>query len=162
MLLFLALVACSAKGPACPDDSEPEKETGCPVCEDTDAPCDTGLGLAPQPNQDYLAAYNPSVVRTVPQAGDQAVDPGLEEIRVSFSKDMRNMSWSWVQISNDSFPESSGAEYVDERTNVLHVTLEPDHVYVIWVNSENYTNFKDTYGLSAVPYLLTFGTAEEG
>jgi len=120
------------------------------------------MDLAPQPDQDHLAAYSPSVVRTVPQAGDQAVDPSLEEIRVTFSKDMMDQAWSWVQISSGTFPDSHGVEYADERTNVLSVTLEPAHVYVIWLNYDpDYMAFMDTYGNAAVPYLLTFRTAEE-
>ena len=108
MLVLLTLLACTAPKTGCPEDSG---NSGCPECQDTDV-CDTGDGLAPQPEQDYLVAYNPVVVRTVPQAGAQAVDPSLDEIRVSFSKDMMDQSWAWVQISDSTFPESHGVEYV--------------------------------------------------
>ena len=43
---------------------------------------------------------------------------------------------------------------------MLSVTLEPEHVYVVWLNSDpDYMAFMDTHGNAAVPYLLTFRTA---
>ncbi len=154
MLFLLALLACTPS-------QECSASPSCPECQDTDV-CDTADGLAPQPDTDFLSAYNPVVVRTVPQAGDQAVDPGLDEIRVTFSKDMMDQSWAWVQISPSTFPELRGAAYEDARTNVGSVTLEPEHTYVIWLNYDpDYMSFMDTQGNAAVPYLLTFRTAAE-
>ena len=47
----------------------------------------------------------PSVVKTVPRAGDTAVDPSLTEITVTFSKDMMTKEmWSWCSQSPDTFP----------------------------------------------------------
>jgi hypothetical protein len=40
------------------------------------------------------------------------------------------------------------------------VKLEPAKFYATWVNSDKFGNFKDRDGHSAVPYLLTFTTAE--
>jgi hypothetical protein len=154
MLILLALLACT-----CPQDCSEDSSAACPECQDTDA-CDTGPGLAPQPDEDYLSLYSPVVVRTVPQAGDQAVDPALDEIRVTFSADMMDQSWSWVQVSPSTYPESHGVEYVDARTNVLSVTLEPEHTYVVWLNYDpDYMSFMDTHGNRAVPYQLAFRTA---
>ncbi len=103
----------------------------------------------------------PVVVRSVPVAGDLAVDPSLGEIRVTFSKDMTTEKmWSWVQVSADSFPKVTGeARYLeDRRTCVLPVKLEPGKTYVIWVNSDKHDAFRDAQGHSAVPYLLAFQT----
>jgi len=52
-----------------------------------------------------VATAPPVVVKTVPQAGAADVDPGLKEISVTFSKDMLDGSWSWVQLSDESFPK---------------------------------------------------------
>jgi RNA polymerase sigma-70 factor (ECF subfamily) len=38
------------------------------------------------------------------------------------------------------------------------VQLQPDKTYAVWLNSENFGNFKDSTGKSAVPYLLIFKT----
>lgn len=103
----------------------------------------------------------PVVVQTVPAAGDMQVDATkITEIRVTFSKNMKDKTWSWSQISAESFPEISGElRYTaDRRTCVAPVKLEPGKTYAIWLNSEKFGNFKDTDGHSAVPYLLAFQT----
>jgi hypothetical protein len=115
---------------------------------------------APTMNVEMLPA---SVIKTVPAAGDTRVDPNLKEIRVTFSKDMTTeKSWSWVQMSTDTFPKITGdVHYVDKRTCVAPVTLEAGRTYVIWFNSGKFANFKDSYGIASVPYLLVFQTKEE-
>ncbi|HEY8746597.1 MAG TPA: hypothetical protein VIM11_01390, partial [Tepidisphaeraceae bacterium] len=88
------------------------------------------------------------------------VDAALTEIRVTFSKDMHDNSWSWTTLSKETFPDASGKpRYLpDKRTCVLTVHLKPATTYAIWVNSPKFGNFKDAEGHSAVPYLLVFKT----
>lgn len=107
-----------------------------------------------------LESAPPVVVKTVPEAGADEVDPKLSEIKVTFSKNMQDGSWSWATYSKESFPKTDGkAKYLaDRRTCVLPVKLEPGKTYAIWVNSEKLGNFKDADGHSAVPYLLVFKT----
>jgi RNA polymerase sigma-70 factor (ECF subfamily) len=102
------------------------------------------------------------VVKTVPEAGTADVDPALTEIKVTFSKDMQDGSWSWSTLSKESFPKTDGKpKYLaDKRTCVLPVQLEPGKTYAIWVNSQKFGNFKDADGRSAVPYLLVFKTKQ--
>ena len=102
-----------------------------------------------------------SVVRTTPASGDRAVDAGTtKQITVTFSKAMTDKSWSWSQISDESFPEISGApRYLDDKmTCVIDVKLEPGRTYAVWINSSNFKNFKDAGGKPSVPYLLVFET----
>jgi len=105
----------------------------------------------------------PVVVKTVPEAGDMKVDPSTAEIRVTFSKPMTDKSWSWSQISNDTFPANAGKPHYLKggKTCVLPVKLEPGKTYVIWVNSQKFRGFKDKDGQPAVPYLLVFETADQ-
>jgi RNA polymerase sigma-70 factor (ECF subfamily) len=105
----------------------------------------------------------PVVIQTVPPAGAENVDPSLKEIRVTFSKPMRDGSWSWSTWGEDTFPETTGRPHYlpDSRTCVLPVKLQPGKFYASWLNSENFHNFKDTSGEPAVPYLLTFQTANK-
>ncbi len=122
-----------------------------------------GIAVAATQAQDQgptVANLPPSVVKTVPQSGAVDVDPGLDRISVTFSKDMMDGNWSWTQISDATFPKMNGKpEYLDDkRTCVLNVELEPGKTYVTWLNSARYGNFKDTDGRSAVPYLLVFQT----
>ena len=103
----------------------------------------------------------PVVIKTIPQAGDTSVDPFIEEIRITFSKEMMidNM-WSWVMISKESFPKITGqVKYLnDKKTCIAPVKLEPGKTYVVWFNSERYNAFRDKDNNPAVPYLLVFET----
>lgn len=74
---------------------------------------------------------------------------------------MQDGSWSWSQISSDTFPEVSGKPHylADKRTCVLPVKLAPGRTYVLWLNSNKFRNFKDADGQPAIPYLLVFETA---
>src|SRR5690349_7848379 len=60
------------------------------------------------------------VVKTVPESGTTNVDPQTAEIKVTFSKDMQDKSWSWSTLSKESFPKTSGGpKYLpDKRTCV--------------------------------------------
>jgi len=79
---------------------------------------------------------------------------------VTFSKDMMDGSWSCSQVSDESFPQIIGKpRYLDDKkTCVVNVKLVPKKTYVIWLNSQQFRNFKDADGKSAVPYLLVFET----
>ena len=103
----------------------------------------------------------PSVVKTIPQAGDTAVDPVTKEIRVTFSKDMlTDRMWAVVQTSKTTFPTVDGKiHYLDDkRTCVIPVKLEPGKTYVLWFNRGQFNSFRDTDNNPAVPYLLVFQT----
>ncbi len=107
-----------------------------------------------------LESAPPVVVKTIPRAGETGVDPALNELQVTFSKDMQDASWSWVQQDPESFPESGTPKYLpDHRTCVLPVKLAPGKSYVIWLNDQRFTNFRDASGRPAVSYLLTFSTS---
>ena len=107
----------------------------------------------------------PVVVKTTPMSGDTGVDAAkVTEIRVTFSKEMADKSWSWTEISPDSkLPVAGEAKYdADGRTCIVPVKLEAGKTYVSWLNSEKFKNFKDKDGHPAVPYLLVFETKAAG
>jgi len=110
-----------------------------------------------------LEMARPVVIKCVPESGSADVDPGLTEIRVTFSKEMRPGAWSWAMINKESYPGTpdSPPKYVDDkRTCVLPVKIQPGKTYAVWINSETLQNFKDTKGMVAVPYLLVFKTRD--
>jgi len=111
-----------------------------------------------------LESAPPVVIKTVPVAGATSVDPALTEIKVTFSKAMQDGTWSWSTWGEETFPEMVGqSKYLsDGRTCVLTVKLQPGKFYATWLNSDKFKNFKDASGRPAVPYLLTFRTAEAG
>jgi len=105
----------------------------------------------------------PVVVKTVPEAGSDNVAPGIVEIKVTFSKEMADESWSWANAWKDSTPETIGKPRyeADRKTCVLKVKLEPGKTYGYWINSQKFTGFRDSGGRAAVPYLLAFKTKEK-
>lgn len=114
-----------------------------------------------EPSGPSVKSLPPSVVSTIPQCGDTAVDPALKEIRVTFSKDMiTEKMWSICQVSKDSFPESAGEiRYLaDKRTCVFPVKLQAGKTYVLWFNRGQFDAFRDTANQPAVPYQLVFET----
>jgi hypothetical protein len=108
----------------------------------------------------HMEHQPPVVVRTVPASGAKNVDPALSEIRVTFSREMTDRSWSWVQIAPENFPELVGEpRYLeDKKTCVVNVRLDPGKTYIIWLNTQKFSNFKDAGGRPAQPYLLLFET----
>ena len=107
-----------------------------------------------------MASFPPVVVKTVPESGASDVASGEMDIKVTFSKEMMDGSWSWVSAWQDSKPEIMGkiSYDADHKTCVLHVTLEPNKTYGFWLNTRSFTNFKDAQGHPAIPYLLVFHT----
>ena len=107
-----------------------------------------------------IDSFAPVVVKTVPEAGTKNVSPGEMEIRVTFSKEMTDQSWSWASAWKDSVPESVGKPHyeADHKTCVLKVKLEPNKTYGYWINSQRFHGFQDTQGHPAVPYLFVFQT----
>lgn len=108
-----------------------------------------------------VATMPPVVVKTVPQAGDTEVDAAkVTEIRVTFSKDMKDGGWSWTQISAATFPKPAGKiRYEkDKRTCVMPVKLEPGKTYVVWLNPVKFQGFRDADGRPAGAYQLVFQT----
>lgn len=107
-----------------------------------------------------IASMPAVVVKTVPESGSKSVTPGETEIKVTFSKEMSDGSWSWSTAWQDSTPEVIGKPKYDKdgKTCVLKVKLQPNKAYGYWINSEKFRNFKDRQGRASVPYLLVFET----
>ena len=123
------------------------------------------VGVARAEEQEVtVKSMPPSVVKTVPQAGDTAVDPATKELRVTFSKDMlTDRMWAVVQTSKETFPKVNGKiHYLDDkRTCVIPVKLEAGKTYVVWFNRGQYNSFRDAGNRPAVPYMLVFQTKGE-
>ena len=121
----------------------------------------SSLGISTLRAQD-INSIAPVVVKTVPQAGSTNVPPGEYEIKVTFSKEMADQSWSWASAWPDSDPKSLEKPHyeADHKTCVLKVKLEPGKTYGYWINSQRFHGFRDTLGHPALPYLLTFRTKD--
>jgi hypothetical protein len=107
-----------------------------------------------------IADLPPVVVRSVPESGSRDMPVDLKEIRVTFSKEMKDRTWSWCAAGSFQAPPLSNVHYdADHRTIVATAKLEAGKKYAVWLNSDGCSNFRDAQGHSAVPYLLTFETA---
>jgi hypothetical protein len=107
--------------------------------------------------------FAPVVVKTVPEAGSKDVPAGEFEIKITFSKEMADQSWSWATAWENSDPQSLGKPHydADQRTCAMKVKLEPGKTYGWWINSQKFHGFQDTQNHPAIPYLLTFKTKEQ-
>jgi RNA polymerase sigma-70 factor (ECF subfamily) len=114
-----------------------------------------------QPVTNVPADFPAFVVATQPKLGDVDVDATTtKEIRIIFSKPMRDKSWSLTQGNVWSFPESAGEPHYlpDQRTCVIPVKLEPGMTYVMGINGGRFNNFKDADGTPSLPSSLAFRT----
>jgi archaellin len=109
-----------------------------------------------------LETARPVIIKSTPEAGADGVDPSTTQISVTFSKNMQGGSWSWCVLSKATYPGTGETpKYLEnKRTCVLPVKLQPGKTYAVWINSDNFHDFKDTRGQLAVPYLLVFKTRE--
>ena len=108
------------------------------------------------------ATQDPQVVGTSPEDGAVGVDPKLTEIRVTFSHDMRDSTFSFVRSDHDDYPKVTGPpRFVDARTCVLPVKLKKGRTYTLWVNHPKYLSFRGKEGGVAVPYSFSFTTAAD-
>ncbi|MBN1491373.1 MAG: hypothetical protein JXA69_15775, partial [Phycisphaerae bacterium] len=95
-------------------------------------------------------------------AGAKDVDPALQEIRVTFDRDMDPKSFAFISRGSGYPGRRGGGPYwPDARTCVLPVTLEPGRDYWVGINSDKFEGFKSTDGTAAAPYPIAFHTAGE-
>jgi hypothetical protein len=106
------------------------------------------------------ASGGPRVVAFDPPNGATGVDPTRSELRVTFDRVMSE-GWSWVTEGPDLFPETTGEAFMtpDQRGAVLPVRLAPGRRYVLWLNSQQFSYFRDTSGVELEPVRWTFATA---
>src|ERR1017187_2747167 len=107
--------------------------------------------------------FAPVVVKTVPEAGSKDVPPGEYEVKITFSKEMADQSWSWATAWDNSGPDFIGKPHydADHKTCVVKVKLEPGKTYGWWINSPKFHGFQDTQHHPAIPYLFTFKTKQQ-
>ena len=120
-------------------------------------------GLAQTAATPDIDNFAPVVVKTVPQAGSKDTPPGEFEVKITFSKEMADQSWSWTTAWENSGPDFIGKPHydADHKTCVVKVKLEPGKTYGWWINSPKFHGFQDLQHHPAIPYLFTFKTAEK-
>lgn len=116
--------------------------------------------LARDPSAMPPAGVAPRVVRTLPTAFSNDVDPSLDEITVTFDRPMMDKSWSFTG-GGETFPGRTGEVAYDagRTTCTMPVKLQAGKVYWVGVNSPAYRNFKSAEGVPAARYVILFTTA---
>jgi hypothetical protein len=107
--------------------------------------------------QQDIDSMPPVVVKTVPEAGATNVSSGTIEIKVTFSKEMADGSWSWIEPWKGANGTVLGKPKYesDQKTCVLKVKVEANKTYAFWLNRGRFQNFRDQKNHPAVPYLLS-------
>lgn len=130
----------------------------------------TATAAAPKPSSppptsagEPTGGTAPKTISVSPPIGTANVDPGTTEIRVTFDQDMNMEGYSWTG-GGEFYPKTTGKPlWVDARTCVLPVALEPAKFYRVGVNSKSHRNFRGVNGLPAeleVVYFATQGASD--
>lgn len=102
-------------------------------------------------------AQAPRVVATSPGA-ESTIAPGPFILSVTFDQPMRERSYSFVQISPETYPDCDNKPVLsgDRRTFSMRCSAKPGQRYDIWLNRPPYRNFRSASGLEARPFRLAF------
>jgi beta-lactamase regulating signal transducer with metallopeptidase domain len=103
----------------------------------------------------------PRIVSITPSIGAENVDPSLDKITVVFDRDMNTKGYSWTGGGPDypHGPKDAKAKWIDARTCVKAVTLEPAKYYRFGLNSKSYKGFQSATGEPLIPVTAFFTTA---
>jgi hypothetical protein len=102
-------------------------------------------------------AERPTVITTTPAVGAR-ISPGPFLLSATFDRPMMDGSYSFVQVSKDTYPECKGqpTRSPDGRTFTLRCTARAGRHYEVWFNRPPYLNFKSIRGAPAKPSRLKF------
>ncbi|HEY5909480.1 MAG TPA: Ig-like domain-containing protein [Verrucomicrobiae bacterium] len=104
----------------------------------------------------------PRIVKLVPLNGAKDVDPGLTELRVTFSVPMSGgCSWTGGGPQFPTIPEGKKPYWTeDKKTCVLPVSLQPAWEYRLGLNSVSFKNFRSASGVPLDPVGYSFKTRQ--
>ena len=109
-------------------------------------------GVIPAAGQDA-----PTVIELKPANGATGVDANTSELRVTFDREMVPGNFSFC--NDPQFPKVRGKpRFVNRRTVVLKVRLEPERDYVLHLNCPKFMNFQAADGTPLEPVLWKFST----
>lgn len=111
-----------------------------------------GVGIA-----QAVPTAQPRVVTTTPVLGAR-ISPGPFLLSATFDRPMIDGSYSFVQVTRDTFPDCKGrpTRSPDGRTFTLPCTARAGRQYEVWFNRPPFANFKSTRGAPGKPFRLMF------
>lgn len=98
----------------------------------------------------------PTVVTLTPASGAADVDAKTTKLTIEFDQAMGG--GRSVVGGGPNFPKITGTDWKNPKTFVIEVELEPDHDYVMGLNSQTFTNFRSADGVALVPVRWSFTT----
>ncbi|HBG78328.1 MAG TPA: hypothetical protein DDW84_05700 [Phycisphaerales bacterium] len=106
-----------------------------------------------------VLADKPKVIKAIPDNGNENVAPTLEQIRIEFDQNMDGGGFS-ICGGGPKFPELLGKpRWLNKRTLVANVKLNPNYEYQMSINCPSYQNCKSVNGEPAEIYPIKFKTA---
>lgn len=102
-------------------------------------------------------AEPPIALRVTPPHGETDVDPALGELRVEFDQDMSTGGYSLCG-GGPNFPKFGKPRWLDKRTLVASMELEPGHAYALSLNCRSASNFRGVGGEALWPHEVNFRT----
>lgn len=116
--------------------------------------------LSAAQSAELLPNRAPRILATTPKVGANDVDPTLNEITVTFDRDMDpGFSWTGSGPKFPALPQGAKPYWRDPRTCVLPVELKSGHEYRVGINSMSYHNFRGTNGLPTAVSAIYFTTS---
>lgn len=98
----------------------------------------------------------PKIIRTVPEFGDFKTDADLKEIIIEFDQDMGP---GYSVLNSPYMPSMNGkTTWINGRTVSIPVTLKSNSLYILPLNSQNFSGFKNKNGIALNPDQLVFHT----
>jgi RNA polymerase sigma-70 factor (ECF subfamily) len=112
--------------------------------------------------KEYPDAAKPVVTDSFPETYSTDVDPAIDEISVTFDQDMFQYGWAWCQIAGpEVYPQVVGqSHYINLKTCVLPVKIEPAKSYLVLINSGPYRSFRSSVDIPAREYAIVFATKD--
>jgi beta-lactamase regulating signal transducer with metallopeptidase domain len=121
----------------------------------TDPPAGNGADEAGPSNSNGP----PRILSSTPRTGDTEVDSGLQQVIVTFDRDMDTGGYSWTG-GGPEFPgrEDQRPQWRDKHTCVLPVKVEAAHYYRVGINAPSFRNFRSATGVVVIPTAIHFTT----
>ncbi len=118
-----------------------------------------GIPVSASIAQDSTNQKNaPKVVSVSPAIGAEDIDPTTREIRVTFDMPMDQSGFSFTG-GGPSFPRPNGkVKWLDAKTCVLPVKLDPNKRYEFGINSQSHMGFRSYWHVPVNPVRCHFTT----
>jgi RNA polymerase sigma-70 factor (ECF subfamily) len=159
VVLTVVMLACGEAPPAIDTTTAAAAPAALPATDGQALPTPAAPAAAAPPAVPG-PVDGPQVVALDPPPGATDVDPARTTLTVTFDRAMDPEGWAWVTVSAETAPEIGESRWDDAvRVHTAEVRLAPGRTYEVWLNSPQYSYFRDREGRALAPLQWTFTTA---